>query len=371
MNKIIVIGGGILGATTAYKLAKAGVDVTIIDRKDEGQATDAAAGIICPWLAQRRNKAWYQLAKNGARMYPELVNELTQDGETDTGYKRVGVLGLHTDEERLLKTEKRVIKRREDAPEIGDITLLDNKSTNNLFPLLDDTYQSIHVSGAARVDGRALRDALLRAAKKHGAIIVHGDAQLLFEGNRVTGVTVAHDAIKADKVIVTAGAWVNELLEPLGIRSKVYPQKAQIIHLELPSMHTNDWPVIMPPNNQYILPLDNRKIVIGATHETKEGFDNRITAGGVHEVLSKALKVAPKLSEATLVETRVGFRPFTPGSLPIIGSLPNFDGILLSNGLGASGLTMGPYIGTQLAKIALGITPDITLSDYSVTNAIP
>lgn len=69
MQTYIVVGAGILGASTAYHLAKAGAQVTLVDRQDLGQATDAAAGIICPWLTQRRNKAWYQLAKNGAKFY--------------------------------------------------------------------------------------------------------------------------------------------------------------------------------------------------------------------------------------------------------------------------------------------------------------
>lgn len=370
MNKIIVIGAGILGATTAYKLAKLGAEVTIIDRNDAGQATGAAAGIICPWLAKRRNKAWYQLAKNGARIYPELIDELTKDGEVETGYKRVGVLGLHTDESRLLETKQRVLKRREEAPEIGDITLLDTQKTRDLFPLVDNKYQSIHVSGAARVDGRALQGSLLRSAKKHGATIIHGDAKLLHKNNQITGVILDGEVITADQVILATGAWMGELLTPLGIHSNIYPQKAQIVHLELPTMQTNEWPVIMPPNNQYILPADEHKVIIGATHESKAGFDNRVTVAGVHEILTKALEVAPHLDKATLVETRVGFRPFTSGSLPVIGKLPHFNGVLLANGLGASGLTMGPYIGTQLAKIALGIEPDIDLSDYDVASII-
>ena len=86
MPKVIVIGAGILGASTAYHLAKNGAEVIVVDRKDKGQATDAAAGIICPWLSQRRNKAWYALAKAGARFYPNLIEELNKDGETNTGY---------------------------------------------------------------------------------------------------------------------------------------------------------------------------------------------------------------------------------------------------------------------------------------------
>ena len=370
MKKVIVIGSGILGATTAYKLAKYGAYVTIVDRNDNGQATEAAAGIICPWLAQRRNKAWYQLAKGGARIYPSLIAELMEDGESDTGYKRVGALGLHTDETRLLKTKERVLKRRQNAPEIGDVTLLNSFETKALFPPLDDTYQSIHISGAARVDGNSLRNALLSGAKKHGATVVNGHADLSYEGNKITGVIVAGEVITADIVIATSGAWMNELFKPLGVHFDVQPQKAQIVHLELPNTDTSKWPVIMPPNNQYLLTFENSRIIIGATHESDAGFDNRITAGGVHEILSKALEVAPGLAESTIIETKVGFRPFTPGSLPVIGSLPSFDGLLLANGLGATGLTMGPYIGTELAKLALGMELEIDLDDYDVAGAI-
>ncbi|HLQ97847.1 MAG TPA: FAD-dependent oxidoreductase, partial [Candidatus Dormibacteraeota bacterium] len=211
MKKVIIIGAGILGATTAYRLAKSGVQVVLIDRNEDGQATGAAAGIICPWLAQRRNKAWYKLARGGAAIYPELIAELVEDGETETGYRRVGALGLHTDETKLSKTERRVVERRKEAPEIGDITLLNEEETQKLFPLLNGNFESIHVSGAARVDGRALRQALLSAAKKYGATIIHGDAELLVDGNNIIGAIVNKEQIKADQVIVTAGAWMNEL----------------------------------------------------------------------------------------------------------------------------------------------------------------
>ncbi|HDR5106200.1 TPA: FAD-dependent oxidoreductase, partial [Bacillus anthracis] len=100
------------------------------------------------------------------------------------------------------------------------------------------------------------------------------------------------------------------------------------------------------------------------------GFDHRVTAGGLHEVFHKALTVAPGLENATMLETRVGFRPFTPGFLPVIGPLPNFEGILVANGLGASGLTAGPYLGSELAKLALGQPIELDLNDYDVTGAI-
>ncbi|WP_343795478.1 FAD-dependent oxidoreductase [Bacillus carboniphilus] len=370
MTSNIVLGAGILGASTAYHLARAGKQVIIVDRKDAGQATDAAAGIICPWISQRRNKAWYQLVKNGARYYETLIPLLKEDGEEETGYKKVGAISLHTDEQKLEKMIERAIKRREDAPEMGDITRLSQEDTKKLFPPLSDEYASVHISGAARVNGRSLRDAMLRAAVKNGAQFIEGDASILSEGNNVKGIQIRDEKRMGDRVLVTTGAWASDVIKPLGVTFKVSAQKAQIIHLQYTADHTGDWPVIMPPNNQYILSFDQGRVVIGATHEDEVGYDLRVTAGGMHEILDKALKVAPGLAESEVVETRVGFRPFTPGFLPIIGPLPGYDGIFLANGLGASGLTSGPYLGAELAKLAQGLPTELDLTHYDVAGAI-
>ncbi|MFD2923395.1 NAD(P)/FAD-dependent oxidoreductase [Halobacillus naozhouensis] len=371
MKKYIVIGSGILGASTAYHLAKAGAEVTVVDRKDTGQATDAAAGIICPWLTKRKNKAWYRLAKAGAKYYPTLVEELKADGEKETGYKRVGALRLHTDEEKLDEMMERALERREDAPEMGEITRLTPSETQGMYPPVADGYGAVHMSGAARVDGRALRDALVNAAKRKGALFLKGNASLIVDNKQIVGVKTGEEQLYADQVIVAAGAWAKEMIEPLGVNFLVHPQKAQIVHLELPEADTSDWPVVMPPTNKYLLSFEQGRVVVGATHETKEKFDTRITAGGLHEIFSKVLAIAPGLSRSTLVETRVGFRPFTPDSLPVFGELPNFEGILLANGLGASGLTTGPYIGAELARLALGKNTELHKEDYQIEHALP
>jgi D-amino-acid dehydrogenase len=370
MQKIVVIGAGILGASTAYHLAQSDAQVTLVDRMDSGQATDAAAGIVCPWLSQRRNKAWYQLAKGGAKYYPELIAQLEADGEKETGYQQVGAISLHSDMNKLEQMAERSRKRREDAPEIGEITILSPAETKRLFPPLAEEYGSVHVSGGARVNGRALRESLIRASIKHGVTFLNGNASLVMEGTHVVGIKMEDQTYWADQVIVTAGAWSNELLQPLGIHFLVKPQKAQIIHLELPETDTSHWPVVIPPQNHYILTFENGRVVVGSTHENEAGFDTRVTAGGIHDILSKALEVAPGLSECTYLETRVGFRPFTPGFLPIIGVLPDYQGIYLANGLGASGLTSGPYLGAELAKLVLGKKAEIDPSSYDIAGAL-
>lgn len=369
MKKYIVIGAGILGTSVAYHLAKAGAQVTIIDRHDNGQATDAAAGIVCPWLTQRRNKPWYRLVKGGAKFYPTLIKELEDIGEKNTGYEKVGAISLHTEEAKLDKLEERAHKRREDAPEIGEITRLSPSETKALFPPLADHYGSVHISGGARVNGRALRDALMNAATKLGATFIKSDAKLLNNKDETIGIQIAEKKIEADQIIVTGGAWANEVFTDFKKDFLVTPQKAQIVHLKIEGIDTSKWPVVMPPNNQYLLTFEDGRVVIGATHEDDVGFDHRVTPGGIHEIFEKALAVAPGLATSTFVETRVGFRPFTPRFLPIFGEVPHMKGLFVANGLGASGLTSGPYLGAEVAKLVLGEPLTLNQADYDVLEA--
>ena len=368
MKDVVIIGAGILGASTAYHLAKSGVPVTVIDRQDAGQATAAAAGIICPWISQRRNKAWYTLAKNGAAYYETLIEALHADGESDTGYQKVGAISLHTDAKKLAGMKERAIKRREDAPEIGEIRALTEEDIQNLFPYVDERFRAIHVAGAARVNGRALRDALMNGAKKYGATFIRGSATLKHTEQTVEGVEVNGEQLLADRVIVTAGAWASAFIKPLGIDLQIGGQKAQIAHLKIDE-DTTHWPVVMPPNNQYLLTDDNGTIIVGATYEDDQS-DLNVTVGGLHEILDKALDVAPKLKDATLLEVKVGFRPFTPNFMPVIGEVPGTNGLLLANGLGSSGLTVGPYLGSILAKIVTGEDLALDLTPYSIEQII-
>lgn len=370
MKKIVIVGAGIIGATAAYNLSRTGVDVTIVDHHKEGRATSAAAGIICPWITRRRNKAWYELARKGAAYLEELISELHIDGENKTKYKKVGAVRLHTDKENLLQLKEIALKRREDAPQMGEISLLSIEETNEKIPYLNGNYHALFIEGAARLDGNALRDSLIAAAKKHGATYIEGNAELIYENKTVTGVRTGEIYIDTDFVIGTNGVWMPELLKPLGINLKISAQKGEIIHLETDSLDTSSLPVITPPNNQYILHFDDGKIVIGATHKNISEFNMKITAGGIHYILDEAIKVAPSLAEYSITETRVGFRPFTFNHLPIFGSVPSIKGLLIANGLGASGLTTGPFIGNQLAKIVQAEELDVNLDHYLVEQAI-
>lgn len=366
MKKVIIIGAGIIGATCAYQLSKKDIAVTVVDAQIRGRATSAGAGIICPWVAKRKNKAWYKLAKNGAAYYSTLINELKEDGFHQTGYKKVGAIRLHEDVTKLEEVRDIAIARKKDAPEIGGIHIIPKEEVHERAPFIKDSYAGLLIEGAARVDGHLLRNAMLDAAVLNGVELIEAKATLAKNENGQANVIVNDTVLEADQIIATNGVWMNELLAPLEIDLNISAQKGEIIHLQVDDIDTSSLPIIMPPNNQYMLSFDNGKMVVGASNQQVKQLDTKITAKGTHHILEQALKVAPVLSDSSIVETRVGFRPFTFNHLPIFGPLPTQQHILVANGLGASGLTTGPYIGKQLAMIVADEETDIPIDDYCV-----
>lgn len=369
-KQYIVIGAGILGASTALHLALNKAQVTVIDRNDAGKATNVAAGIISPWLSQRRNKAWYFLAKNGAAYYLQLIEKLAELGEFDTGYAQVGALHIHSEEKRIEQILALADKRKAEAPEIGETRKLSVEEITKMFPYITEPMHAAYASGGARVDGRKVTQAMKNAAIKLDAKYIEGDAALQVEDGKVIGVMVDGIVIEADEIIVTTGAWGNETLQPLKLDMQVKPQKAQILELQLENEKTEHLPVVMAPSTLYMLAFEEGRLMVGTTHEDDKGFDMRPTIGAAHEMAEKAFQIAPDLREAQLSELKVGFRPVVPNAIPVIGRLPQFSNVLVANGLGSSGLTVGPYLGKELAALAQGLVTEINVDNYRLTDVI-
>lgn len=368
-DDVIVIGGGIVGAAAAYRLARAGLRVTLVDRNDAGQATAAGAGILAPGTSIGAPDDWFPLAFRSAVYYEELLAELAEDGETDTGYEVVGLLLVATsgDEAARLPELARLFRERGAAGvrNLGAVSQVRGTDARALFPPLPELPGAVHVTGAARVDGRLLRDAMLRAAKKRGARILRGTAELAMENSdRAVGVVVDGQQHTAGAVLIAGGAWSSGLADALGVLLPVYPQRGQILHLELPDAETAGWPIVEGFHSHYLLTFASNRVVAGATRENDAGFDYRQTAGGVHEALGEALRVAPGLADATLRDVRIGFRPASPDGLPMLGQMPGIQNVYVATGHGPSGLLMGPYSGAAVADLLQGAPVDVDLAPY-------
>jgi D-amino-acid dehydrogenase len=372
-SRVAVVGGGLVGSSAAYHAVRRGAEAVLVDRSDQGQATAAGAGILSPGSGfQDGDAELLRLAAVAASWYPELLERLAEDGEARTGYEVVGALHVATSEQEAFRLDGLLAelyrRKRAGFSHIGDPAVVDDRSARERFPALGPVRGAVHIPGAARVDGRLLRDSLQRALRHRGGATMHGDARLLLDRDRrrAIGVSVDGRTVSADAVIVAGGAWSGALADDLGVSVPVAPQRGQIAHLELPGVATGDWPIVTGFHSHYLLTFPANRVVAGATREHGAGYDHRVTAAGMHEVLGEALRLAPGLAAATVLEVRIGFRPAIPDGKPVLGRSPGIENLWFATGHGPYGLQVGPWSGAAVTDLALGTPPPLDLGPFAV-----
>ena len=357
MKKVAIVGAGIVGATAAYYLSKeADVKVTVYDH-GLGQATKAAAGIISPWFSKRRNKAWYKMARLGADFYIDLLNDLQESGQEVDFYQRSGVFLLKKDESKLEELYKLALQRKDESPLIGELAILDQATASNLFPGLEGFERLLYASGGARVDGQLLVTRLLEASQ----VKVIKDRVTIIPVS--SGYQIGNQIF--DQVVLATGAWLGDILEPLGYEVDVRPQKGQLRDYQVPQ-DMGAYPVVMPEGEWDLIPFSGGKLSLGATHENDMGFDLTVDENLLNQMEGAALPCYPALKDADIYGERVGIRAYTSDFSPFFGQVPDLTGVFVASGLGSSGLTTGPIIGYHLAELVQGRTGDLDPIDYPV-----
>lgn len=375
-DSVAVVGGGIVGSAVAYHLAREGIETTLFDRRDEGRATDAGAGIVAPATSSRTDsEPWFAFAVGAAAYYPELVAALEDDGATDHGYSACDLLSVALDENEVeqFETAKRRTERRAEeygTPELGTFEEVSIERARDLFPPLSDAERAMVYRDQARVDGRAFAGALRDAGNTHGLSLERTDVtDIRIDDGTVTGVVADGDPHSFDAVVVAGGAWSSAFADALGLEIPIEPQRGQIVHFDVnvdadSDTDTADWPIVSPFRHKYLVPWPDGHVAVGATREDGTGFAPRATLEGLHDVYGEALRIADGLRDAEPVETRVGLRPIARDGLPILGPAPDVTGAFLATGHGPTGLTLGPYSGRIVADLVRGVDPKSDLSAF-------
>jgi D-amino-acid dehydrogenase len=369
---VVVVGGGIVGFSTAYHCVREGLRTLLLDRADPGRATDAGAGILSGGTSASEDAAWLAFATAAVRYYDVLLRLLEEDRAGETGYARCGLILVAASQDEVEAFDASVAhvfqrQQRTAWPSPDDLYEISPAQAREKFPPLGHVLRALYSRAAARMDGRLFTQALRRAAEARGLIVESASVErLLITGGKVTGVVADGQSYSAAHVVVAGGAWSNAFARQLNISIPVEPQRGQIIHLQLPEARTDEWTIVTAFRGHYIVPWPGGRVVVGATRETGAGYDPRLTAAGVHEVLSEALRVAPGLATAGIAEMRVGLRPLSQDGRPLLGRVPTAEGVLVATGHGPAGLQLGPYSGKVICDLLLGRRFEADLSPFQI-----
>ncbi len=349
----VIVGGGVIGLACAWRAAEQGAKVVVLEREAPGAgATNVAAGMLAPvsetsWGEERL----LELALRSHELWPGFAAELGAAADGDVGYLDLGAIHIALD-----RDEAAELRRRFELMQSLELAAewLHPRACRELEPGISPAcVAGVHAPHESAVDPRALTAALVSACEAAGVRIAIGAAsELITEGGRVAGVrTSLGEELAARSVVVAAGSWSAADWLPAPARPAVRPVKGQIISLAGPAAE----PVcerIVVTERIYVVPRGDGRLVVGATVE-EQGFDTRVTAGGVYELLREAYRVLPETAELELVETVAGLRPATPDNLPLIGP-GAIDGLLFATGHFRNGILLAPITAQRIAALLTG-----------------
>ncbi|GIW80578.1 MAG: glycine oxidase ThiO [Gemmatales bacterium] len=351
---VLVVGGGVIGLTTAYFLAKAGVQVEVVDKGDLGQESSwAGAGILTPGNPQAAQHPLLQLHAQSVSLFPELSAELKERTGIDNGYIQCGGLELLGDAP--------IADTDEWRSEGVVAELIDADQILHLEPALSaGCTKAYYLPEMAQVRNPRHVQALIASCRALGVTMRSGCPVFRFVASRgrVTAVQSAAGKLAANQFIVATGAWTDSLLAELGWQPGIVPIRGQIALLN------PGFPVfrhIILIGSCYLVPRPEGRVLIGSTEE-QVGFDKHTTAAALQSLLAMGTSLVPALSQAHLERCWAGLRPASPDGLPFIGPLPDYENVVVAAGHFRSGIQLSPGTAQLVADIVLGRTP--TVSPY-------
>lgn len=377
---VIVVGGGVIGASVAYQLAKRGRKVILVEKGDF--ASGASGSCDTSIFLQSKNAGIHlQLALASAEIFKGLREELGHDIEY---HVKGGMILIETAEE-LKVMEGFVARQKQTGLEVD---IIDRREASKLQRgLAEHLVGSTYSSRDGDVNPIELTLGFAKAARKLGAeICLHREVTgVIMAGGRVEGVETTQGRLLAPVVVNAAGAWAPLIGKMAGLELPIKPRRGQIMITEpvapyIAQQILSASYIVAKYNADKLKDSKSRalqlgvglslsqtekgNIFIGGTREFV-GYDTANTHEAIGTVLKNALRLVPGLGSIHIIRTMGGLRPFTPDGLPLIGFVHGLEGYFMAAGHEGDGIALAPVTGKIVADL---IVDGKTFTDVSALN---
>ena len=367
-SDVVIVGGGIVGAATAYYLACRGIASTIVERdRVAAHASGFSYAALGTFDEAGMDGAHFDVASEGMRLHRELADLLPAETGTQTDFRDRPQLWLaFTDEEIAEARNPTGWDKRKQQWEVEDqgqrVRIVDADEARRIEPrITPSAIGAVYTEGTADVNAHRLTVALAAAAEKRGATIRTGAvADVERSGDRVTGVVLESGRIDCGTVVVAMGPWSESASDWLGVPIRMSPWKGQILRLRLPG----------PPIECSVAGYDHFAstkpdglVWVGPTFEDA-GIDETTTPEGREEIMAEVVKIVPSLAEGELALHTACVRPLSADRKLILGKVPGLEGAYTATGGGRLGLMMGPAMGSLTAELIATGSTSVPLDEF-------
>ncbi len=347
----LIAGGGVIGCSIAYRLAKSGLSVAVFDAGSAGTASRAAGGMLGAQNEFEFENPLMDIAIESRAMFAGLQEELLEESGIDIELRQAGLLKVAASENDLpALLEQYGFLNGKDA----SVQWLEPHEVPLAEPCMSDkTAGAIYLEKDTQVKAPLLAKAFLLSAVNAGVHVYEQTPvqQLVVENGQVCGAKTSIGTIQANRVINAAGAWSGDLFKETGFTPPVIPVKGECISIKL----NGEAPLktVFAVDGCYIVPKRNKEMLIGAT-SYPNSFDTSVTAGGIRSLLNRAAHLLPVLNEGTIERTWSGIRPQARDQLPVIGAHPFVSGLYLCTGHYRNGILLSPATGLLMERFLTG-----------------
>lgn len=353
---VLILGGGVIGLSTAWFLAQADARVAIVDKGDFGrEASWAGAGILSPAKVEHARTALDRLRAHSWSLFPSLSQQLREETGIDNGFLVCGGFEVFqgADEE------------PSDEWQGGGIVFeeLRGDELHRRYPELAPTVsRALFLPEMAQLRNPRHLKALQAALAARGVVMRRGCAvhRLARKDSRIEAVETDQGQLTADRYLLTAGAWSEALLEPLGWRPGIRPVRGQIALLNTGTAESR--PLLLF-GKRYLVPRGDGRVLVGSTEEDA-GFAPHTTTSAITELLQFATAFVPSLASATVERCWAGLRPGSPDGRPFLGAVPGVDNLFIAAGHFRAGIQLSAGTAQLMKQLLLGEKLALSLEDF-------
>jgi glycine oxidase len=356
----VVIGGGIIGCSIAWRLAQTGRSVVVLERGHVGgEASSAAAGVLTPKATPEIPKHLLDFRVASNAMYPTFVEEVRATTGHAFEFRVSGHLlpGFTETEVRDLQASYAL-----QAPAGIRAELVSGADALNAEPLLaPDVQAALYLPDHGFVDNPKLTNALGAAVRAAGGDVVENClvTGVELDGDRVIGVATVTGTVASPIVVNCAGSW-SSFLDPHH-SVPVRPLKGEILAVDArPASHRI---LVSGPSNSAVPRADGRTIVCATSSDV--GYNKDVVFGSIVNLFERTARLVPSLRNARFLEMWAGLRPMTPDREPVLGADVSRRGLYWATGHLGNGIVEAPATAQAVADLITTGKSSIPIDRFS------